>query len=68
MAGSLYPSWALNSWFDKNDMRYEATSCYQSGNIIMTTIRGKYIPGNAITAITRVPGTDRQRCLKIISS
>lgn len=52
MAGSLYPSWALNSWFDKNDTRYEATFMLSIWEYYYDYYQGKNIPGvNAITAI-----------------
>lgn len=52
MSGDLYPSWALHSWFDKNDARYEATFMLSIWDRYYDYYQGKNIPGvNAITAI-----------------
>jgi hypothetical protein len=52
MSYDLYPSWALHSWFSKNDARYEATFMLSIWEYYYDYYQGKNTPGgNAITAI-----------------
>lgn len=52
MAGSMAPTWALHSWYDKNDARYEATFMLSIWEYYYDYYQGKNTPGkDAITAI-----------------
>jgi starch-binding outer membrane protein, SusD/RagB family len=52
MAGEFYPSWALHSWYSKNDARYNATFMLSIWDRYYDYYQGKNVPGtNAITAI-----------------
>lgn len=52
MSTQLYPSWALHSWFNADDARYEATFMLTLWEHYYDYYQGRNVPGtNAITAI-----------------